>query len=55
MLSTADWDPDEGLAVVKHRVGSGWDVYGFEKSNTSYLLPEEALFLIELVSSKNLC
>lgn len=50
MLSVAEWDPDQGLAIVKHKTGSGWDVYGLDKGDSSYLAAEEALFLVELVS-----
>ena len=43
--------PNEGLARIDKLVGGGWDCYGFQKSGKLHLYPEEALFLMETVSS----
>ena len=51
LLSKAIWMPNEGLARIDKLVGGGWDCYGFQKSGKLHLYPEEALFLMETVSS----
>jgi hypothetical protein len=50
LLSRGDWLPQENVAVVDKKVGGGWDIFGHNKNGKTYLYPEEALFLIEVVT-----
>ena len=38
------------MARVDHKVGAGWDTFGYDKNGKTYLQPEETLFLIEVVT-----
>ncbi len=49
LLTRGDWLPQENVAVVDKKVGGGWDIFGHNKNGKTYLHPEEALFLIEVV------
>lgn len=49
MLTTAEWLPNEKVARVDHRIGGGWDAFGYDKNGKTYLQPDETLFLLELV------
>lgn len=49
-LSQAVWHPDLQRAEVVHQVGSYWSTMGQVENNKLYLQPEEALYLLEIVS-----
>ena len=49
LLSTAEWLNDRGLARVTKKVGGDWQTFGFEENGNTFLYPEEALFLLEIV------
>ncbi|XP_067214238.1 uncharacterized protein Tsen54 [Linepithema humile] len=46
-LASAEWIPDQKKALVVKRSGQDWNNFGLEKNGSLYLLPEEALFLME--------
>ncbi|KAG7207857.1 hypothetical protein KM043_009456 [Ampulex compressa] len=46
-LAIADWLPAQKKACVTKRSGQDWSNFGIDKSGTLYLIPEEALFLLE--------
>ncbi|XP_076163096.1 tRNA splicing endonuclease subunit 54 [Ptiloglossa arizonensis] len=46
-LASAEWLPLEKKARVKKYSGQDWSNFGLEKSGAFYLMPEEALFLLE--------
>ncbi|XP_076642399.1 tRNA splicing endonuclease subunit 54 [Halictus rubicundus] len=46
-LASAEWLPLQKRARVKKYSGQDWGNYGLEKNCALYLLPEEALFLLE--------
>lgn len=46
-LASAEWLPSQKRAIVTKRSGQDWSNFGLEKNGSLYLLPEEALFLIE--------
>lgn len=48
-LASAEWLPLQKRARVKKYSGQDWGNYGLEKNCALYLLPEEALFLLETV------
>lgn len=48
-LASAEWIAAEKKAVVTKRSGLNWSSFGLEKNSVLYLLPEEALFLLETV------
>lgn len=48
-LASAEWLPAQKRAKVKKYSGQDWSSFGLEKSGTLYLIPEEALFLLETV------
>lgn len=48
-LASAEWLPLEKKARVKKYSGQDWSNFGLEKSGAFYLMPEEALFLLEAV------
>lgn len=50
-LASAEWLPSQKRALVTKRSGQDWSNFGLEKNGILYLLPEEALFLIETVRS----
>jgi len=50
-LASAEWLPSQKRALVTKRSGQDWGNFGLEKNGFLYLLPEEALFLIETVRS----
>jgi hypothetical protein len=49
-LTRAEWDPELKLANVTCKVGRHWKQMGHDVGGKLYLLPEEALFLLETVS-----
>ncbi|XP_054001727.1 uncharacterized protein LOC128888698 [Hylaeus anthracinus] len=46
-LASAEWLPLEKRARVKKHSGQDWGNFGLDKSGALYLIPEEALFLLE--------
>ncbi|KAG5340832.1 SEN54 endonuclease, partial [Acromyrmex charruanus] len=46
-LASAEWLPSQKRALVTKRSGQDWSNFGLERNGSLYLLPEEALFLIE--------
>ncbi|OAD62169.1 tRNA-splicing endonuclease subunit Sen54 [Eufriesea mexicana] len=46
-LASAEWLPAQKKAKVKKYSGQDWSSFGLEKGGTLYLIPEEALFLLE--------
>lgn len=48
-LASAEWLPVERRAKVKKYSGQDWGNFGLEKNFALYLIPEEALFLLEAV------
>ncbi|XP_036143662.1 uncharacterized protein LOC105829270 isoform X2 [Monomorium pharaonis] len=46
-LACAEWLPSQKRALVTKRSGQDWSNFGVEKNGSLYLLPEEALFLME--------
>ncbi|KAL6260409.1 hypothetical protein P5V15_007935 [Pogonomyrmex californicus] len=46
-LASAEWIPSQKRALVTKKSGQDWSNFGSEKNGSLYLLPEEALFLIE--------
>lgn len=48
-LASAEWLPAQKRAKVKKYSGQDWSNFGLEKNGTLYLIPEEALFLLEAV------
>ncbi|XP_076754441.1 tRNA splicing endonuclease subunit 54 [Xylocopa sonorina] len=46
-LASAEWLPTQRRARVKKYSGQDWNSFGLEKSGALYLIPEEALFLLE--------
>ncbi|XP_017886896.1 uncharacterized protein LOC108629051 [Ceratina calcarata] len=46
-LASAEWLPDQRRARVKKLSGQDWGSFGLEKNGALYLIPEEALFLLE--------
>ncbi|KAK9303856.1 hypothetical protein QLX08_004586 [Tetragonisca angustula] len=46
-LASAEWLPEQKRAKVKKYSGQDWSSFGLEKSGILYLIPEEALFLLE--------
>jgi len=48
-LASAEWLSSQKKALVTKRSGQDWSNFGLEKNGFLYLLPEEALFLIETV------
>lgn len=48
-LASAEWLSSQKRALVTKRSGQDWSNFGLEKNGSLYLLPEEALFLIETV------
>lgn len=46
-LASAEWLPAQKRAKVKKYSGQDWSSFGLEKSGILYLIPEEALFLLE--------
>lgn len=48
-LASAEWLPEQKRAKVTKYSGQDWTSFGLEKSGTLYLIPEEALFLLEAV------
>ncbi|XP_011871903.1 PREDICTED: uncharacterized protein LOC105564262 isoform X2 [Vollenhovia emeryi] len=46
-LATAEWLPAQKKALVTKRSGQDWSNFGQERNGSLYLLPEEALFLME--------
>ncbi|XP_076686302.1 tRNA splicing endonuclease subunit 54 [Andrena cerasifolii] len=46
-LASAEWLPAQKRARVKKYSGQDWGNFGLEKSCALYLIPEEALFLLE--------
>ncbi|KAL0103039.1 hypothetical protein PUN28_018382 [Cardiocondyla obscurior] len=46
-LASAEWLPAQKKALVTKRSGQDWSNFGLEKNGSLYLLPEEALFLLE--------
>ncbi|XP_033196976.1 tRNA splicing endonuclease subunit 54 isoform X2 [Bombus vancouverensis nearcticus] len=46
-LASAEWLPEQKRAKVTKYSGQDWSSFGLEKSGTLYLIPEEALFLLE--------
>ncbi|XP_011313195.1 uncharacterized protein Tsen54 isoform X2 [Fopius arisanus] len=49
-LAVAEWLPTEKRALVTKRSGVEWTNYGTELNRNLYLIPEEALLLLELNS-----
>ncbi|XP_015108418.1 uncharacterized protein LOC107035498 [Diachasma alloeum] len=47
-LAVAEWLPNEKRALVTKRSGVEWTNYGIELNRNLYLIPEEALLLLEL-------
>lgn len=50
-LASAEWLPGSQKARVTKKSGQKWDSFGYEEKMQLYLLPEEALILLEMVSS----
>lgn len=50
-LARAEWIPLEKKALVTKKSGQDWNKFGLERNGFLYLLPEEALFLLETVGS----
>ncbi|CAK9815526.1 tRNA-splicing endonuclease subunit Sen54 [Anthophora quadrimaculata] len=46
-LASAEWLPAQKRAKVKKHSGQDWSSFGLEKDGALYLIPEEALFLLE--------
>ncbi|XP_012145492.2 tRNA splicing endonuclease subunit 54 [Megachile rotundata] len=46
-LASAEWLPAQKRAKVKKHSGQDWSSFGLEKNGALYLIPEEALFLLE--------
>ena len=46
-LANAEWLPAQKKAKVKKYSGQDWGNFGLEKNGVLYLIPEEALFLLE--------
>ncbi|KAL8163225.1 UNVERIFIED_CONTAM: hypothetical protein K2H54_015007 [Gekko kuhli] len=46
-LVKADWKPQEGIAELKSPAGKFWHTMGHTEHGKQYLLPEEALYLLE--------
>lgn len=49
-LASAEWIPTQKKALVTKRSGQDWSTFGTDKNGSLYLIPEEALFLLETVS-----
>ncbi|XP_012284251.1 uncharacterized protein LOC105701772 [Orussus abietinus] len=47
-LAAAEWLSDQSKALVTKRSGQDWSAYGLEEGSNLYLIPEEALLLLEL-------
>ncbi|XP_063972204.1 uncharacterized protein LOC135159991 [Diachasmimorpha longicaudata] len=47
-LAVAEWLPNEKRALVIKRSGVEWTNYGLELNKSLYLMPEEALLLLEM-------
>lgn len=50
-LASAEWLPEQKHARVTKKVGNDWANFGHEINSSLYLIPEEALILLETVSS----
>lgn len=48
-LASAEWLPGSQRARVTKKSGQKWDSFGFEEKSQLYLIPEEALILLEMV------
>ena len=48
-LALAEWLPGIQRARITKRSGQKWDSFGYEEKCQLYLLPEEALVLLEMV------
>lgn len=48
-LASAEWIPAQKKALVTKKSGQDWSSFGTEKNGSLYLIPEEALFLLETV------
>lgn len=48
-LMTAVWVPEEHKAEVMLK-NKNWEVFGHHSDDTDWLFPEEALYLMEMVS-----
>lgn len=49
-MAGAIWDNKKKLAEITRRIGKYFETLGFEKNGTLFLYPEEALYLLEMVS-----
>jgi tRNA-splicing endonuclease subunit sen54 N-term len=52
LRSIAEWVEEKGMAKVTTKKGKHWCNFGFEKDRSLWLNPEEALYLVETVSTK---
>lgn len=48
-LASAEWMPTQKKALVTKKSGQDWSNFGTDKNGSLYLIPEEALFLLETV------
>lgn len=48
-LALAEWLPGSQRAKVTKQSGQKWDSFGFVEKSQLYLLPEEAMILLEMV------
>ncbi|XP_054250029.1 tRNA-splicing endonuclease subunit Sen54 [Indicator indicator] len=46
-LVKAEWKPGQGIVELQSPAGKFWHTMGFSKHGKQYLLPEEALYLLE--------
>ncbi|XP_014472008.1 PREDICTED: uncharacterized protein LOC106743036 [Dinoponera quadriceps] len=46
-LASAEWIPAQKKALVIKKSGQDWSSFGTDKNGSLYLIPEEALFLLE--------
>ncbi|EFN83046.1 uncharacterized protein LOC105184527 [Harpegnathos saltator] len=46
-LASAEWIPSQKKALVTKKSGQDWSSFGIDKNGSLYLIPEEALFLLE--------
>ena len=49
-LSIAEWLPCENKIRVLKKLGQEWSNFGLEENGVLYLIPEEALVLLEMVT-----
>ena len=46
-MSTAEWDATLGKARITYKTGKWWHTMGHHADNEEWLLPEEAMYLMD--------